>query len=146
MPLVVIQDDNCVLEHLLHILFSVKVEPVFEPKSAKFMVHLLLLEEVDLLRLLLVALLVETHEFQKKVLPNLLHRLCHEDFATELWVHCDERRTIELFEGRYEDYLYVFDRQDIEVTQVKLGCTPVDEELTIDAFEESSAIWGFHLW
>lgn len=62
MSLVVIQNHNLVLKHLLHILFCVQVEPVFEAKTAEFVKHLLLLKEVDLLGLLRIALFVETHK------------------------------------------------------------------------------------
>jgi len=57
-PLVVVEHDDLILEHLLQVILRVKIEPIFETEAAKVVVHLLLLKEVDLLRLLLVALLV----------------------------------------------------------------------------------------
>ena len=62
--LVVIEHDYLVLEHLLQVLLRVEVEPVLEAKPAELVIHLFLLEEVDLLRFLLVSLLVQADELQ----------------------------------------------------------------------------------
>ena len=143
--LVVIQNYDRILEHLLHILFSVEIKPVFETEATELMIHLFLLEKVDLLRFLLVSFFVETHEFQEKVLTYLLHWLSHKDLAAELRMHGDEGCTIELFESRDKHNLDVFDGQDIEVSQVKLSRTPIDKELTVNTLKECSAVRGLHL-
>ena len=82
-----IKDDHLVLEHLLNVLFCVKVEPVFKTDSAKLVVHLLLLKEVNLLSLLTVALRVQANELKQQVLSNLVHGLSHEDLTFKLWMH-----------------------------------------------------------
>ena len=62
--LVVIEHDHLVLEHLLQVFLRVKVKPVLEAEPAELVVHLLLFEEVDLLRFLLVSLLVQADKLQ----------------------------------------------------------------------------------
>ena len=97
--LVVIEDDDSVLEHTLHIFLSVKIKPVFETETTELMEHLLLLEEVNLLSFLLVAFLVEANVLEKQVLANLLHWLGHQNFTTELRMHGDEGRAVELLKS-----------------------------------------------
>lgn len=85
--LIVVQDNDLVLKHVLHVLLRVEVEPVFDAKSAEVVKHLLLLEEVYLLGLLAIAFLVEADELKKEVLADLGHRLRHENLPFELRVH-----------------------------------------------------------
>ena len=145
-PLVVIEHDYLVLEHLLQVLLRVEVEPVLEAEPAELVVHLLLLEEVDLLRLLLVSFLVQADEFEEHILADLLHGLGHEDFAAELGMHRQEWRAIKLLERGDKHDLDVLDRQYIEMPQVEFGRAPVDEKLPIDCLEECRAVRCLYLW
>ena len=87
MPFVVVQDNDVVLEEVVDVFLSVEIQPILEAHLAELLVHLFLLEEAYLLRLLTVSLPVELDEFVEQVLSNLLQRLCHVYFPAKLRMH-----------------------------------------------------------
>ena len=50
-----VQHDYMVLEEVVDVFLRVEIEPVLEAHPAELMIHLLLLEEANLLRLLAVS-------------------------------------------------------------------------------------------
>jgi hypothetical protein len=93
-----VKDDYLILEHVRHVFLSVEIEPIFEAKSAEFVKHLLLLEKVDLLSFLAIALSVQSDELEEEILANLMHWLRHVDLTLELRVHRQEGRSVKLLE------------------------------------------------
>lgn len=61
-------------------------------------------------------------------------------------MHCEERGTVELLECRHKDDLKVLYRKHVKVSEIKLCSAAINEQLAIDSFEESGAIWCFYLW
>ena len=110
------------------------------------MIHLLLLEEVNLLGLLTVALLVESHKLKQQVEADLRHRLRHVDFPFELWVHRQERSSIKFLKSRHKHDLQVFDSEHIKVSEVEFGGTSIDKKLAIYALVKGGAVRCLHLW
>lgn len=101
MLFVVIEHYHLVCKEVGEVFFSVEVHPVFESNATKFRKKLLLLEEVERLNFLVVALLVESHKFKQEVLPDLMNGLGHEHFSLECRVHGEKRGTVEVLEGAY---------------------------------------------
>ena len=64
-PLIVIEYHDLILEHSLNVLFCVEIKPIFQSEATELVIHLLLLEEVYLLRLLHVSLLVQADELEQ---------------------------------------------------------------------------------
>jgi len=116
-----VKDDYLILEHVRYIFLRVEIEPIFEAKSAELVKHLLLLEKVDLLSLLTIALSVQSNELEEEVLADLMHRLRHVDLALKLRVHRQKGRSVKLLERGNKHDLQVFDCQHVEMPQVILG-------------------------
>ena len=60
-------------------------------------------------------------------------------------MQCQKWRAIKLLKCGDKDYLQVFDRQHVKMTQVVLSGTPIDEELTIDTLVKACAVWCIDL-
>ena len=63
MRLIVIEDHNMILKEVLDVFFCIEIEPIFKSESTKRLKHLLLCEEVDLLRFLCVSFLIKSYKF-----------------------------------------------------------------------------------
>ena len=61
--------------------------------------------------------------------------LGHENFASEMRLHSDERCTIKLLESAHQYNLNFFGIDDVEVTCVVLGGEAIDKVLTVDSLE-----------
>lgn len=66
-----------------------------------------------------------------------MQRLGHENFASELRFHSDERCTIKLLESAHQYNLNFFGIDDVEVACVVLSGEAIDKILTIDSLEKS---------
>lgn len=55
-------------------------------------------------------------------------------------MHREEWCAVQFLKCRNKNNLDVFDRQEVEVAQVKFGCTTIDEKLVINLFEVSLAV------
>lgn len=142
---VVIQDDHLVLKHVLHVFFRVKVEPVLKTESAELVKHLLLLEEVDLVRLLTIAFFVDSDELEQEVLADLGHWLGHENFAFELGMHRKEWSSVQFLESRHEHDLQIFHFEHVEVAEVELCSAPINEKLAVDLLVKGGAVGSLSL-
>ena len=80
------------------------------------MEHLFLLEKVDLLSLLTIALLVKSYELKEQVLSDLEHGLRHVYLASELWVDGQEGCTVQFLKCGHEHNLKVLYSEYVEVT------------------------------
>lgn len=78
------------------------------------------------------------------MLANLHQRLRHENLAFKLRVHRKERGAVEFLECAYEHNLDVFDGEEIEMTQIKLCCASVDEQLVVNFLKVSLAVMQFY--
>ena len=124
----------------MNVIFCVQIEPVFKSESTKLMEHLFLLEKVDLLSLLTIALLVESNEFKEQVLSDLEHGLRHVDLSSELRMDCQEWCTVQLLKCGHEHDLEVLDSEYIEMSKVELCGATIDKQLAINAFEEGGTV------